>query len=183
VVPARVLAVRGRLTRDLLTRRGIACGDIVCDAGFLLPELLPASRPSRALGIVPHYVDRESRFVKRLEREGAVVIDPGLSPEEYVARLTSCEQVLSSSLHGLILAHAYGVPCAWVRLSGKVYGGGFKFFDYYSSVGVARHEVRRLSPRRHSIERMLEACFIPPELPQKDAMSDALSAAAAELDV
>jgi pyruvyltransferase len=181
--PAAVLAVRGRLTQDLLTRRGVRCGDVVCDVGFLLPELLPPSDRTEPLGVVPHYVDRGSRFVARLAREGAVVIDPALPPEDYVARLTSCERILSSSLHGLILAHAYDTPAAWVRVSGRVYGHGFKFFDYYSSVGVGRREVPPLSSRRHSIERMLETCWKPPTLPDAAGLRAALTPAVAALDV
>jgi pyruvyltransferase len=181
--PARVLAVRGRLTRDMLTRRGVPCSDIVCDVGFLLPDLIPPSAErTHAIGIVPHYVDRTNRFVARLAHEGAAVVDPGLEPEEFVARLTSCQRILSSSLHGLILAHAYGLDAAWVRLSRGVYGRGFKFADYCSSVGLDRREVRHLSPRRHSLDRMLEACWRPEKLPDKAAMRAVLAEAASALD-
>jgi pyruvyltransferase len=42
--------------------------------------------------------------------------------------------ILSSSLHGLICADAYGIPNAWIWLSEKLRGGDFKFRDYRLSI-------------------------------------------------
>lgn len=44
----------------------------------------------------------------------------------------SCKCVLSSSLHGLIVADALGVPNRRIVLSDKIIGGDLKFDDYYS---------------------------------------------------
>ena len=50
--------------------------------------------------------------------------------------LASCECIISSSLHGLIIADSYCVPNKRVILTNRVSGDGFKFHDYYSSFGL-----------------------------------------------
>jgi pyruvyltransferase len=48
--------------------------------------------------------------------------------------------IASSSLHGLILADAYGIPNVWMCLNKDTGGGEFKFKDYYE--GVLKEYVR-----------------------------------------
>jgi len=181
--PRHVLALRGRLTRDILARRGVACGHVLGDPALLLPEFYPASPRSGAVGIVPHYVDRGSEFVGRCAAEGLRILDVADSVETFIATLTGCERVLSSSLHGIIIAHAYGIPAAWVEISGAVHGDGFKFFDYYSSAGIPRAAVARLRPDRESLAVMASACSVPHDLPDRTVLREVLVAAADSLEV
>ena len=53
--------------------------------------------------------------------------------EKLVDDILSCEVILSSSLHGIIFAHAYGVPAYHVQFTDFFKNGNFKFADYYSS--------------------------------------------------
>ena len=61
--------------------------------------------------------------------------------------LLPCELVISSSLHGLIFAEAFGIPARWLaprdvahlEHSSYVTEGWFKYVDYYAST---RPEVR-----------------------------------------
>ena len=48
-------------------------------------------------------------------------------------------------MHGLILAEAYGIPTCRVVFSEKILGGDFKFYDYYSGVGI--HQMETLNIR------------------------------------
>ncbi len=179
--PARVLALRGELTRDILTRRGIRCSDVLGDVGLLLPDLIAPSPPEHAVGLVPHYVDRDGDFVASCRSMGIPIVDVFAAPEVYVAQLTACRRILSSSLHGLILAHAYGIEAAWVKISDRVHGEGFKFYDYYSSLGVGRHDVSMLLPG-DSWDRMLESCWKPDQLPDRARLRQALVERVSELD-
>jgi pyruvyltransferase len=181
--PARVLAVRGRLTLERLASAGIPCDEVFGDPALLAPEFFGASPRLHPLGLVPHYVDRGSPFVEECRRAGIPILDVFSSPETFVAALTSCERIISSSLHGIVLAHAYGIEAAWVRISDGVLGNGFKFFDYYSSLGVPRSDVIACIPGVDSLEDMAERCALPGRLPDLAKLRGALLAALPQLDI
>jgi hypothetical protein len=69
--------------------------------------------------------------------------------------------VISSSLHGLIVADSLGIPNVWLRLSPDVLGGDYKFKDYYSVFGLAPEpidEVTLISGDSELITRLSE-CY------------------------
>ena len=180
--PAEVLAVRGRLTRDDLVARGVRCPDILGDIGLLLPDLIAASEPIHSLGLIPHYVDADSEFVQACRRDEVLVIDVAEPPEVFVKQLTSCRRIVSSSLHGIVIAHAYGIEAIWVKISEGVHGGGFKFLDYYTSLGLTPADVLMMSPRYHTIGQMADACWCPDALPDRALLRQVLKQRVAVLD-
>jgi hypothetical protein len=36
----------------------------------------------------------------------------------------------------LLFPHAYGIKCAWMKMSDNIWGGYTKFHDYYQSIGI-----------------------------------------------
>lgn len=126
-------AVRGPLTRTCLLKFDIPCPAVYGDLGVLLPRYYnPTITKKYAVGIVPHYVDKDCELLK--EDPDWHIIDVQAPVEDVVDAMLSCECILSSSLHGLIVASAYGIPTCWIKLSDKIYGRDFKFRDYYASL-------------------------------------------------
>jgi pyruvyltransferase len=166
---ARFFAVRGPLTRRSLQAD---VPEIYGDPVMLLPRVYsPRRKKQFRVGIVPHLVDGEALDVKD---PSILKIDVRAIWSAVVDRIVSCDLILSSSLHGLIVAEAYGVPAAWVTVTGRVKGGGFKFRDYYLSTDrdppspipwrkALSHETRYLTfPPRFDTRPLVDAW--PPEL-------------------
>lgn len=124
-----VRAVRGPLTAEVLKARGLEVPDIFGDPALLLPELLGITRnaaPSRRFVVIPNLHDE--RFWRRHPES----ISPRLPFETVVRIIADAEQVIASSLHGLVIADALGVPAAMLRPSQESL---FKYEDYYEGTG------------------------------------------------
>ncbi len=145
---AHILALRGPLTAQLVGREGprsVPFGD----PGVLVPMLFPARDDGRYLTVVvPHIVDRDlpKRFIGT---RSATIVPVTTSPRVLTAAIAGASHVITSSLHALIAADAYGIPHTWIPHA-DVIGGGFKFRDYITGLGLpAGHLTRpeRLTPR------------------------------------
>ncbi len=135
--PARICAVRGNLTLRRLRQLGIDCDPAIGDPALLLPRFYtPSAKCEDVVGVVPHYVDAAVARKRYGGRVGYKIIDICGGVERVIDEICSCREVLCSSLHGLIVAAAYGVPRTIVHLSGTPHGDRFKFWDYLSSRGL-----------------------------------------------
>lgn len=132
--PREVRAVRGPLTRRRMVDLGYECPEIYGDPAILMPLFFSPERKARrhAIGVIPHFVDRHLFS----ERSDCLIIDPTRSVDRVVEDIVSCELTISSSLHGLIVSHAYGIPSVWVRPVNRIDGDDSKFRDYFLSVGL-----------------------------------------------
>ena len=126
--------VRGPLTRDNVLNQGGSCPEIYGDPALLLPDFCPASEPFANIGLIPHYQDFSTMYSKHMMTHHVINL-VNQNPIKVAREISGCRKIISSSLHGIIAAHAYGIPAAWVKLS-KLHGDGTKFQDYFQSVGI-----------------------------------------------
>ncbi len=132
-------AVRGPRSRERVLELGFKCPEVYGDPALLLPDYYrPANvKKSHTLGIIPHYVDYPKVAAWYQDKPDVKVIDLiGNDVEAITRKILSCERTVSSSLHGVIVSHAYGIPSVWVRFSDKLTGDNVKFEDYFLSVGL-----------------------------------------------
>ncbi len=133
--PKKILSVRGPLSRQECLRQGYECPEIYGDIGLILPYFYyPIINKKYKIGIIPHYVDYEQCKKIFTNNDDIKIIDITNPVEKVINELLECNMILSSSLHGIIVAHAYNIKCMWVRFSDKIAGGNVKFRDYYGSI-------------------------------------------------
>lgn len=136
----KIRAVRGPISREIAAMDGIDC-DVMGDPALVLPRLYKPKSGQRAkLGFVPHYIEQDGVFDLVREAEGMRTINVFDPVEKVVDDICGCDAILSSSLHGLIVADAYGVPSRWMRVTDRLCGDGTKFRDYYASIGIENAE-------------------------------------------
>lgn len=171
--PERVVRVRGPLTRKRFLEQGYACPEKYGDIGLLMPRVYaPGAAPGKEfrVGIIPHYVDYAQCIGMFRGVEGVAVIDVRKGVEAVTDRIRSCRCTLSSSLHGIIVSHAYGIPCAWIRLSDQIFDDNTKYHDYYGSLEVPRYAevkpVMGLTARMsaHELEGIVSS-YVNPQFP------------------
>lgn len=129
--------LRGPISADIARTGGNKSNFHLGDPVLALPKLLPINRAkTHDYGIIPHYVDYEKTMVLVGNKHPNVkVLDITTNPMLFIKDVFSCRKILSSSLHGLILADAYGIPNVKISISDSLFGDGTKFLDYYLSVG------------------------------------------------
>ncbi len=128
--------VRGPHTRNALLKKGVYTPPVYGDMGLLMPDFYkPTFSKKYKLGLIPHYVDYGK--AKQLYSNNPLIhiIDvrnPNI--EHTINEIASCEKILSSSLHGLIICDAYNIPNKWIKFSNNIKGDDTKFQDYFLSV-------------------------------------------------
>lgn len=125
-----VRAVRGPLTRQfLMDTYGIACPEIYGDPGLLVPYLFPefqrSENPTYDYIVVVHYNDF-AQIPKDPDGHVVYATEPW---DQVIQKILDSHFVISSSLHGVIVAEAFGIPARLLRVNEKE--PLIKFKDYY----------------------------------------------------
>lgn len=153
-----VRAVRGPLTRKFLMENfSISCPEVYGDPGLLFPYFFPEfvrkKNPSKEYLFIPHYSEI-AHFPKELYKN---IIYPNEPWELIVEKILDSKLVVSSSLHGIIIAEAFGIPARLIKPKKEPF---FKYKDYY--LGTNR-------PYFRAAESLNEALYLEGEiLPECD---------------
>ena len=164
VLPKEVVACRGPLTRKKLLESGMSeVPEVYGDPAILLPKYInPDSTKKYRMGIIPHYSDKKNDQVQILASSGEVkIIDVFSDIDVFISDIKACDFTVSSSLHGIIISHAFGIPSGWLKLSDNLAGGGFKFMDYSLSVG---YEIEPILPNQDLGIKTLEKKVTLPDI-------------------
>lgn len=135
---AQVLGVRGYLTKENL---GISKEIVIGDPGLLVSYIYPENFPAEwDLGIVPHMMDKKDKILKMWKNkfgDKVKIIDVTEKPSIVIENIKKCRNIISSSLHGLIVADAYSIPNIMFAIrSNRPEIFDYKYRDYYSSLGL-----------------------------------------------
>ncbi len=122
-------SVRGPLTRQALIACGYKCPERYGDPAVLLPLIYnPRVEKTCKIGTILHF-KHDMKIPKEIKNINIKTSDY----EDFVNQMCSCEKIISSSLHGIILAEAYNIPAVFLG-DGRDYEM-FKYFDWYLSTG------------------------------------------------
>lgn len=146
-----IRAVRGPLTRKVLLELGYNVPEIYGDPAILLPLFY---QPTSSLNkydyiVIPH----ESHYKQYQNKTYPVLSTLTNNWEEFIKKILSAKLVISSSLHGIIIAEAYGIPA--IFLDETENPDQLKYDDYYYSTGRTQYvkaktveECLRLTPEK-----------------------------------
>ena len=144
-------AVRGPYTEGFLKARGVikesvGHGDpglLLYDPGYTISASIDRGSKHRFC-FVAHAQDKDIVNQLAIQKDQLSqhpdihVIHAQAHLPQVVESLLTCSHVASTSLHGLILADAFGIPSRWFQFSKsktEETEGHFKYQDYYSTIG------------------------------------------------
>ncbi len=139
---AMFCAVRGPLSRKRILELGYSCPEVYGDPAILLPDYYqPTIEKKFEYGFIPHYVDQDSVSQWYGNDTDVTVLNLIHDDVFYTTDcILECKKVISSSLHGVIVAQTYGIPAIWVQFSDKLSGDNVKYDDYFLSVGMTPYK-------------------------------------------
>lgn len=122
-------AVRGPRTRSFLAKFGVEAPEVYGDPGLLISRYFPRTvEADRDYVVIPHYREAAAKFGRH-----PTLSTRGDNMRKFADGICRSRLVISSSLHGLIIAEAYGVPA--VLLFSDNGEELEKYRDYYEGTG------------------------------------------------
>jgi len=152
-VPKHIISVRGPLTRKKLLDMGVSCPENYGDPLILFPLIYNNNKITvikGKIGIIPHYSDQDNSnmniLVSNLQKTNPVEminVCTGYEYKPFIDAIQSCEYIISSSLHGMMMGLVYKKKTVLIEFSNKVVGHLFKFNDFFASINV-KYQVKNI---------------------------------------
>lgn len=156
-----IRAVRGPLTREVLLELGYSVPEVYGDPAILLPLFYhPQINKNKEFIVIPH----ESHYKDYINKSYSVVSTLTNDWKSFINNILSAKLVISSSLHGIIIAEAYGIPA--IFLDETENPDQLKYEDYYLSTG------RKKFVKAKTVEECLK--LTPEEIPNFTKMRNNL---------
>lgn len=140
-----IRAVRGPKTREKLLSMGFDCPEVYGDPALLIPyHYYPTIEKKYQLGIIPHFHDlpKVRNMISNIKNVKIIDIRNYKHWHDFIDEILSCENIASSSLHGLITAFAYGIPNLWIEFNEGVSRDRFKYDDFFASIGKSEDPIK-----------------------------------------
>ncbi|NIC04149.1 polysaccharide pyruvyl transferase family protein [Billgrantia bachuensis] len=131
----RIIGLRGPITYDEFRAKGFDMSQVrfLLDPGLLVRFMYrdeTIQPEAGTVAFIPHYKERAGyRGLPKHVR----LIDIDNLPVDVCRQIQAAEHIFSSSLHGIIFAHALGRPATLVMPKTESL---LKYKDYYASVGL-----------------------------------------------
>lgn len=143
-LPKQISAVRGQLTSRILGSIGVDVPRVYGDPALLLPRFYYPKVASEGVVICP---DSQHRGIfVHAKNDDYCLLDTQKSPAEVVSKIANASCCISTSLIGLVVAQAYGVPWVWLRIVDcPTIGEDIPFEDFFTVVDrekVVRFDVK-----------------------------------------
>ncbi len=153
-----IRAVRGPVTAFLMRSAGYECPEVYGDPAVLMPLIYPGKTEEKKypVSLIRHLDSAGGALESGIHEISAASGDVF----SFIDEIKASKMVISSSLHGIILAESYGVPAVYL-LPGTE-NQRMKYYDWYFSTG--RYSVTTVD----STEEALNIC--PMHLPELDGM-------------
>lgn len=140
LLKARHCLYRGKISRKIL------CGENsnvpLGDPALLVSKFSdPVKKPELDIGIIPHMSEINHGLLHKFLKLGCTIINPLDTVNRVIETLKRCSVILSSSLHGLIVADSFDIPNTHIVFDHPP-DNSDKYEDYYSAFSLHDEPVK-----------------------------------------
>ena len=130
-----------RFVRGPRSEAAIGRADVghITDPALMLGLFEKKAAVRKGVGLVPYYQSSRRIWSAIAAQTGMRVISPELSPDDFIAQLSTCDVVLCEAMHGAIFADALRIPWKAISFQNRRMEGDthvFKWSDWCESVDL-----------------------------------------------